>query len=83
MVATEGNGALDVLTRTDLFGMPSDTRFENLTRVVGEHFGAELVAVVLAGPESVWFQSQHGAVNESIERAGSFCETAIAWRFSG
>jgi hypothetical protein len=77
MTTMEGDGTLDLLMRTDLFGMPSDDRFQNLARTAATHFGAELVAVVLAGPESVWFQSQHGVVSESIERAGSFCEAAI------
>ncbi|MEO5920196.1 MAG: SpoIIE family protein phosphatase [Pseudolysinimonas sp.] len=77
MVAVDENGTLDVLIRTDLFGMPSDDRFPNLCRTAAAHYGAELVVVAMAGPESVWFQSRHGVVSESIERAGGFCETAI------
>jgi len=77
MTKVDADGTLDLLMRTDLFGMPSDDRFQNLARTAAAHYGVEVVAVVLAGPESVWFQSQHGVVSESIERAGSFCETAI------
>jgi hypothetical protein len=77
MTTVDDDGTLDLLMRTDLFGMPSDDRFQNLARTAATHFGAEVVAVVMAGPESVWFQTQHGVVSESIERAGSFCETAI------
>ncbi|MEY2457643.1 MAG: hypothetical protein QOK06_2764, partial [Acidimicrobiaceae bacterium] len=68
---------METLLESDLFGVAGDPRFDELARMSLDMFGIDFAAVAMVGPESLWFQSRHGTVATSTERANSFCEAAI------